>query len=337
MHITRSVRSLLIAMMLLAVPAASFAGVFVSITVGPPALPVYVQPVCPGDGYIWTPGYWAYGPDGYYWVPGTWVIAPAVGLLWTPGYWGWGGGFYAWHAGYWGPHVGFYGGINYGFGYGGVGYAGGYWNHGVFNYNRTVNNVSITNIHNVYNTTVVNNTTVNRVSYNGGTGGITARPTAAEEMAEREHHVEPTAMQAEHERTASTNRAQLASVNHGRPEVAATGKPGEFRGSGVVKATQTGEPYKPGAGARANNSVPRPGNNTAHTEIASRNAAASPSGVPRPPSSSRPESAPRTEAASHSQSAPRPSTPPRETSHPQSAPRPARESHPPSGREAHTR
>ena len=26
------------------------------------------------------------------------------------------------NAGYWGPHVGFYGGINYGYGYGGVGY-----------------------------------------------------------------------------------------------------------------------------------------------------------------------------------------------------------------------
>src|ERR1700739_3236501 len=102
----------------LAWPSASRAqlAVGVSIRVGPPAWPVYPQPICPGPGYIWTPGYWAYGPVGYYWVPGTWVVAPAVGLLWTPGYWGWSGGFYAWHAGYWGPHVGFYGGINYGFG-----------------------------------------------------------------------------------------------------------------------------------------------------------------------------------------------------------------------------
>ena len=58
-------------------PTASAAfGFGVAITLAPPPLPVYSQPVCPGDGYIWTPGYWAYGPDGYYWVPGTWVIAP---------------------------------------------------------------------------------------------------------------------------------------------------------------------------------------------------------------------------------------------------------------------
>ena len=60
----------------------------ISVHVGPPALPVYAQPPCPGDGYLWTPGYWAYGPVGYYWVPGVWVAPPRVGVLWTPGYWG---------------------------------------------------------------------------------------------------------------------------------------------------------------------------------------------------------------------------------------------------------
>lgn len=107
---------------LLAFSAASFGqvAVGVSVRIGPPALPVYAQPICPGPGYVWTPGYWAWDDgDGYYWVPGTWVVAP-VGMLWTPGYWGWGGGVYLWHPGYWGPHVGFYGGINYGFGYPGT-------------------------------------------------------------------------------------------------------------------------------------------------------------------------------------------------------------------------
>src|SRR5215472_18993243 len=108
-------------------PAQIAVGVGISVHIGPPALPVYAQPICPGAGYIWTPGYWAYGPMGYYWVPGTWVVAPTPGFLWTPGYWGWGGGAYIWHAGYWGPHVGFYGGVNYGFGYFGAGFAGGYW------------------------------------------------------------------------------------------------------------------------------------------------------------------------------------------------------------------
>src|ERR1700739_2024023 len=164
---------------LLSLGDTSYAEVAVGISVqfGPPALPVYAQPICPGPGYIWTPGYWAWSDDdGYYWVPGTWVVAP-VGLLWTPGYWGWGGGFYVWHAGYWGPHVGFYGGINYGFGYGGVGFVGGEWRGRSFYYNRSVTNVSVTNVTNVYNrTVVVNNTTVNRVSYNGGNGGVMARP-----------------------------------------------------------------------------------------------------------------------------------------------------------------
>ena len=212
----------------------------VSVRIGPPALPVYEQPACPGDGYIWTPGYWAWGPDGYFWVPGTWVIAPRVGFLWTPGYWGWGEGVYLWHPGYWGPHVGFYGGINYGFGYVGVGYLGGEWRGGAFVYNRAVTNVNVTVVHNTYNRTVVNNVTVNRVSYNGGAGGIAARPTPAEQSASRDQHIAPTGLQTQHEHTAASNRALLASANHGRPPIAATGRPGEFSGRGVVAAHAAG-------------------------------------------------------------------------------------------------
>jgi hypothetical protein len=51
-------------------PAVSMVQI-ISITIAPPALPVYVQPPIPEPGYLWTPGYWAYGPDGYFWVPGT--------------------------------------------------------------------------------------------------------------------------------------------------------------------------------------------------------------------------------------------------------------------------
>ena len=58
-----------------------------SIRIAPPELPVYEQPECPGDDYIWTPGYWAYEDDDYYWVPGVWVEAPETGYLWTPNYW----------------------------------------------------------------------------------------------------------------------------------------------------------------------------------------------------------------------------------------------------------
>src|ERR1700693_3024093 len=123
MKMHRSVRWLVFAVMMLSLCAASFAQIVVgiSVRVAPPALPVYTQPVGPGPGYMWTPGYWAWNDDaGYYWVPGTWVVAP-VGLLWTPGYWGFADGAYGWHRGYWGPHIGFYGGVNYGYGYGGVG------------------------------------------------------------------------------------------------------------------------------------------------------------------------------------------------------------------------
>ena len=172
------VRGLVAALLLAALPLASQAGVFVSVTIAPPVLPVYEQPPIPGPGYIWTPGYWAW--DGsYYWVPGTWVLAP-VGLLWTPGYWGWVDGAYVWNAGYWGPTVGFYGGIDYGFGYGGVGFVGGEWRGGQLYYNRAVTNITTTNITTVYNRTVVNNGPVTHVSFNGGAGGIQARPSGAE-------------------------------------------------------------------------------------------------------------------------------------------------------------
>src|SRR5580698_3375504 len=153
-------RSLLFSFVLLVLSQVSLGQVSISVGFGPPAIPVYEQPICPGDGYIWTPGYWAYddGGDGYYWVPGTWVLAPEPGYLWTPGYWGWGGSAFLWHGGYWGPHVGFYGGINYGFGYFGVGFEGGYWNHGSFMYNRAVMNVGGVHV-NVYEhpVTVVHN------------------------------------------------------------------------------------------------------------------------------------------------------------------------------------
>jgi hypothetical protein len=225
-------------------------GIGLSITIAPPILPVYVQPPIPAPGYLWTPGYWAYGPDGYYWVPGTWVQPPVVGLLWTPGYWGWNAGVYAWNGGYWGPHVGFYGGVNYGFGYGGVGYLGGRWNNGVFAYNSSVNNFGGTHITNVYNQTVVNNTTINRVSYNGGTGGVAAQPTAQEAAATRETHVPPTAVQTQHVQTAAANPALRASANNGQPAIAATSRPNVFTGPGVVAARPAVAPAGTGTTAR---------------------------------------------------------------------------------------
>ncbi len=145
----------------------------------PPPLPDYEQPAIPGPGYIWTPGYWGWASAGYYWVPGVWVAPPYYGALWTPPYWGFFGGRYGFIHGYWGRYVGFYGGVNYGYGYIGRGYQGGYWHGNDFYYNRTVNNVSNVHITNVYNRTIVNNinvTNYNRASYNGGPHGVQLRP-----------------------------------------------------------------------------------------------------------------------------------------------------------------
>lgn len=231
------------------VPPAAVADV----QVAPPPLPVYVQPPCPVVGWMWTPGYWAWGGGGYFWVPGTWVAPPRVGFLWTPGYWGFVRGAYIWHAGYWGPHVGFYGGVHYGFGYTGAGFFGGRWIGGAFAYNRSVTNVNVAVIHNTYNQTVINNVNVTRVSYNGGAGGITAMPTPRERLAEREQHIQPTAMQRHQVEQARGNPALAARANHGRPAIAATPRPGAFHASGVAHAR--------GAAPRAHARAARPPRN----------------------------------------------------------------------------
>jgi hypothetical protein len=224
---TRVVRNTVIAMTLALLPAASFAAVFISVGIAPPALPVYTQPICPGDGYLWTPGYWAYADAGYYWVPGVWVQPPMVGVLWTPGYWGWGGSAFLWHAGYWGPHVGFYGGVNYGFGYGGAGFFGGRWDGGHFAYNTAVMNVNRTVIHNTY----VENVHVTNVgvhtSFNGGAGGIQARPSAQEQQWSHEAHTPATAQQQQHVQMAAADRSNFASANGGHPQNAAMSRVGE--------------------------------------------------------------------------------------------------------------
>ena len=231
------IRTLIVALSFAALPVMSQAELFVGVSVNlaPPALPVYVQPPCPAPGYIWMPGYWAWD-DSYYWVPGTWVLAPAVGLLWTPGYWGWAEGVYVWNAGYWGPHVGFYGGINYGFGYGGVGYEGGYWRGSQFYYNRSVTNINTTNITNVYSRTVVNNVNITRVSFNGGAGGVQARPTSAQLAAQHERHLGLTPVQRQQEQSARGNSTLRAAANGGHPAIAATPRAGVFSGREVVAA-----------------------------------------------------------------------------------------------------
>jgi hypothetical protein len=221
----RTFRTLL-AFLALAIPVTLFGQVSFSISIGPPALPVYEQPICPGDGYLWTPGYWAYDESvsDYYWVDGQWVMAPEEGFLWTPGYWGWGDGGYRFNEGYWGPEVGFYGGINYGFGYSGEGYEGGRWDHGHFFYNREANHIDESRNRNVYDAQI-SNRNESRVSFNGGNGGVEMRATSQQEAVSRQRHVAPIAAQTEHVQAARANPESRASSNHGRPPAAIDNRP----------------------------------------------------------------------------------------------------------------
>jgi hypothetical protein len=226
------IRFLFLALLLSIIPAMpAHAGVFISVGIAPPPLPVYVQPPCPEPNMMWAPGYWAYDYDngGYYWVPGAWVPAPYEGAMWTPPYWGWNDGFYAFHAGYWGPFVGYYGGVNYGFGYMGVGFAGGEWHEHHFFYNTAIVNVNRTYIHNTYiNNTIVRDHTVvnyNHISYQGGPHGIQHNPTPEEHNAMQMQHVAPTRFQEQQVQEAHNNHQNFFNANHGRPQTVALSRP----------------------------------------------------------------------------------------------------------------
>jgi hypothetical protein len=243
MHLNRLASPLACALLAMVATAPLAAQISLQITVGPPPIPVYEQPVLPEDGYVWTPGYWAWGEDGYFWVPGTWVEAPEQGLLWTPGYWGWDGDYFEFHSGYWGTHVGFYGGINYGYGYGGSGFDGGYWQGRNYYYNRSVTNVNVTHVTYVYNRTVIVNNN-SYVAYNGP-GGVVVAPTPKERTMERERHLQPTSQQTRQHQVASRDRELLVSVNRGRPPVAATARPADFSSRSAVAAKAPGGRVEP--------------------------------------------------------------------------------------------
>ncbi|MBV8681483.1 MAG: YXWGXW repeat-containing protein, partial [Caulobacteraceae bacterium] len=228
----------------------------------PPPIPVYEQPPIPEPGYIWVPGYWAWDDDygDYYWVPGTWVLPPEPGLLWTPGYWGWTDGGYGFIPGYWGVEVGFYGGVDYGYGYTGHGYEGGYWRGRTFYYNSVVNNVRNVNITNVYERPVQASTGP-RVGFNGGPGGVQARPTPQELSLARQPHRPPTQVQAQQSSMARQQPELRASANQGRPPIAATQRPQQFQGPGVASATRAGGAYRaPPPQARPGGRPPGAGN-----------------------------------------------------------------------------
>jgi WXXGXW repeat (2 copies) len=183
------------------------------------------QPANDVAGSIWTPGYWNWGTTSYYWVPGAWVRAPRVGVLWTPGYWVLTGGVYVFHRGYWGPHVGYYGGINYGYGYFGAGYSGGRWVGAAFVYNTAVSHVNTSVIRDTYHEPAHVEVTSSKLSHGGAPSGTTETHTTQHRVASVEPHTAPpqrTAQSVAPRRTAvaasqTHTRSASTRVSHASP------------------------------------------------------------------------------------------------------------------------
>jgi hypothetical protein len=254
MKVLRSMRFVLIALLISVAAASMHAQFSFSVNVGfaPPVLPVYEQPICPQPNLIWTPGYWAYSNNqgDYYWVPGAWVAAPFMGALWTPPYWGWNSGQYGFHRGYWGRQVGYYGGVNYGYGYGGNGFAGGEWRGNSFAYNTAVVHVNETVVHVTYvNETIVRAGIVenpNHAAYNGGPGGIQHSASSSEVAFERQPHTAPTPLQTQHEAVAKADKTAFAKANGGHPVNAAVARPLAVHNAPSPSAMKTQAPAAPG-------------------------------------------------------------------------------------------
>ena len=219
--------------------ASSHAQIGISVNFAPPVLPVYEQPPAPVAGYIWTPGYWAWGDWDYYWVPGAWVPPPSVGLLWTPPWWGWNNGAYAFNEGYWGPTVGYYGGINYGYGYTGNGYWGGRWSGNTFQYNTAVTRVNTNVVRNTYvDNSFARNVTSNHASFNGP-NGVNAKETAEQKAAAANaKKAGPTSQQLARQQAASKDQNLRASVNKGKPNADAIKSFNKTEGVGQGKGAK---------------------------------------------------------------------------------------------------
>jgi hypothetical protein len=351
MRLLHTARLLLLALPVAAIPAPILAQIAVSVGFAPPALPVYEQPICPEPNLMWTPGVWNYGPEGYFWVPGTWVPAPYVGALWTPPYWGWQGGNYLFNDGYWGAQVGFYGGVNYGFGYMGIGFAGGMWQGSVFSYNTAIMRVNTTIIRNTYvNETIVRNNTIanaNHVAYNGGPGGIRHEATAEERTAAGGRHVAPTPVQVQHVAAARTDKSAYAKANGGHPHTLAAARPSAATRTAAARteahtpAART-ETHAPAAHAETHaktesHTATHPATHaTSEPHTASRSETHAPAAHtethakteshaathPAPATHAEPKPAPETRAESHPAPAVRPESHPAARPEPRSEPKP---------------
>ncbi len=95
---------------------------------------------------------------------------------------------------------------------------------------------------------MINEFPSNRVSFNGGAGGLMARPSGAEMMAAHDHHLGGTPLQMQHEQMASRDNGMRAAVNGGRPAIAATSHAGEFSGRGISASRGEGSQMQHGGG-----------------------------------------------------------------------------------------
>jgi hypothetical protein len=286
-----------------------------SVAVAPPELPIYEQPSPPEEDLVWAPGFWAWNEDisDYYWVPGTWEAAPIVGYLWTPGYWVGRRGGFAWRAGYWGPHVGFYGGINYGYGYFGRGYAGGSWRDGRMMYNTAVINLGNFHSNHTYSQPVANGASSLRASYSAGN----VQPNSAEVAAAGEYHIPPTSAQLQHLHAAGDNPAMRASSNGGHPFYGATARPGEIpnhalpqtQHAGTLSFTHSAPPTRPAKDVATG---------TSHHEAGAT--AGSPAAHPL----NQPRTLQPQEHAVQATAEPQPAPKENQQSHPKSSPTPSR-------------
>jgi len=87
--------------------------------------------------------------------------------------------------------------------------------------------------------TVIVNNNFSHTSFNGGPGGIQARPTAQENAWSHENHIPPTANQQAHFQAAAQNKANFASANGGHPAMAAQARVGSNQGAVAARGAAT--------------------------------------------------------------------------------------------------
>lgn len=312
------------------------AQIAITVNFAPPALPVYEQPPCPEEGWMWAPGYWAYDEDGYYWVPGEWVPAPYVGAMWTPPWWGWEDGRYLFHEGYWGDDVGYYGGIDYGYGYMGEGFVGGEWRDGRFAYNTAVMRVNPAVVRDTYvDERIVRERTVpneRHIAYNGGPGGIRHDPTPIERRGMGGRHMALTPVQEQQIQAARSDRSSYAKANGGRPQRVVVARPESgVRGGGAPVESRPGREESRPESSRSSPAYRNEPNRNEPVQRPESRPDSRPESRPapterRPYNESRPEPAPRPESrpVPEPRNESRPAPPP-DRSRPESRPNPPAE------------